>query len=505
METVQALLAGFSTSFLPSNLLAAFIGSVLGIVIGAIPGLGSVTAIALLLPLTFGLDPTTAIIMLAAVYFGCMFGGAYSAILLNIPGDAPAVMTAIDGYPMSREGRGGKALFAANYASFIGGTIGIVILTFLGPVLADFGLQFGPAETGLLILVALTSIGWLLGNNPLKGLASTAAGIMLATIGIGTTFGQPRFTLDSMHLLNGITFIPLVIGMFGFAQLLEMMASRRTQTQGTGQLGLKDSLPNKADLRALLPVSLRSGILGTLTGVIPGAGATTGSFFAYILERRIGRNGGQMGKGASEGVAAAEAGNNGAAVGSFAPLLSLGIPGSGTSAILLGGLMMWGLQPGPLLFQTQPDFVWSLISSMYIGNVMSVLTAFAIIPFLMRILWVPTAILVPMVGAVCIVAAYSVSGSMFDVWLMIGIGVVAYLMNRAGYPTAPLLLAFVLTPRLETSIRQSFDISNGNPAIFVSSTIAVTLLLVLALVVLALLWPLIRKCGARGKSADARE
>ncbi|RUT28861.1 tricarboxylate transporter [Arsenicitalea aurantiaca] len=493
LETLQALISGFGTALLPNNLLAALIGSVLGIVIGAIPGLGSVTAIALLLPLTFGLDPTTAIIMLAAVYFGCMFGGAYSAILLNIPGDAPAVMTAMDGYPMSRDGRGGKALFAANYASFIGGTIGIVILTFTGPLLADFGLRFGPAETGLLILVALTSIGWLLGTNVLKGLAATAVGIMLATIGIGTTFGQPRFTLDSIYLLNGINFIPLVIGMFGFAQLLEMMAARTTQPVARPQLGLRDSLPGAGDLRALLPVSVRSGFLGTLTGVVPGAGATTGSFFAYILERRVGRNREQMGKGAAEGVAAAESGNNSAAVGSFAPLLSLGIPGSGTSAILLGGLMMWGLQPGPLLFQNQPDFVWGLISSMYIGNVMAVIAAFLIIPFLMRILWVPTGILVPIVGVVCIVAAYSVSGSMFEVWMMIGVGVVAYLMGRAGYPAAPLLLAFVLTPRLETSIRQAFDISNGSLGIFVSSPIAIALLGVLVLILLALVWPLLSK------------
>ncbi|WP_417833966.1 tripartite tricarboxylate transporter permease [Thalassospira xiamenensis] len=489
METLYALMAGFSTSLMPNNLLAAFIGAVLGIIIGAIPGLGSVTAIALLLPITFGLDPTTAIIMLAAVYFGCMFGGAYSAILLNIPGDAPAVITAIDGYPMSKDGRGGKALFASNYASFIGSTIGIVILTFTGPILADFGLMFGPAESGLLILVALTSIGWLLGDDPLKGLASTAIGIMLATVGIGTTFGQPRFTLDSMYLLNGISFIPLVIGMFGFSQLLEMAAAHIKQKENPVQLGLKSSLPSRQELKSLLPVSIRSGIIGTITGVVPGAGATTGSFFAYLLEKRVGRNGPGMGKGAVQGVTASEAGNNSAAVGSFAPLLSLGIPGSGTSAILLGGLMMWGLQPGPLLFKSQPDFVWGLISSMYIANVMAVIAAFAIIPFLMRILWVPVAFLIPMIGVVCIVASYSVSGSMFDVWLMMGFGLAAFLMKCSGYPAAPLLLAFVLTPRLETSIRQSFDISNGDPSIFVSSTICIVLLCLFAMITLSLIMP----------------
>ncbi|WP_192842987.1 tripartite tricarboxylate transporter permease [Aureimonas frigidaquae] len=495
MDTLQSLMAGFAISLMPANLLAALIGSVLGIVIGAIPGLGSVTAIALLLPLTFGVEPTTAIIMLAAVYFGCMFGGAYSAILINIPGDAPAVITAVDGYPMARRGEAGRALFGANYASFIGATIAIIILTFTGPLLAGFGLRFGPAETALLILVALTSIGWLLGSSPWKGLVSTGLGILLSTIGIGVTFGQPRFTFDSINLLNGISFIPLVIGMFGFAQLMEMVGTKLSGEAPKSRVGIRESFPSRADAAALFPPSLRSGLVGTLTGVLPGAGATVGSFFAYILEKRIGRNRAQMGKGCVEGVVASEAGNNAAAVGSFAPLLSLGIPGSGTSAILLGGLMMWGLQPGPLLFQTQPDFVWGLISSMYIGNIMAVIAAFAIIPFLMRILSIPTGILIPLIAMVCVVAAYSVNGNMFDVWFMLGVGVAAYLLKLADYPVAPLLLAFVLAPRLETSMRQAFDISNGGLHIFVSSPIAVALLIAFVAVIAILAVQLARGGG----------
>ncbi|WP_442504234.1 tripartite tricarboxylate transporter permease [Marinivivus vitaminiproducens] len=482
MDTLQALMSGFATSLAPTNLVAALIGAVLGIVIGAIPGLGSVAAIALLLPLTFNLDPTTAIIMLAAVYYGCMFGGAYSAILLNIPGDAPAVITAIDGHAMAKKGQAGKALFASNYSSFIGGTIGIIILTFLGPRLADLGLLFGPPETAALILFALCSIGWLLGENAVRGLAATCVGILLATIGIGVTFGEPRFTFGTIYLLNGVSFIPLVIGMFGFCQLLEMMAMRMSGAADPVQLGAVKSLPSRGDFKDITRPAVQSGILGTFVGVLPGAGATTASFFSYILERRIGRNRAEMGKGAIEGVAASESGNNSAAVGSFAPLLSLGIPGSGTSAIMLGGLMMWGLQPGPLLFQTQPDFVWGLISSMYVGNVLALFAAILIIPFLMRILLVPTAILIPLIAVVCVVAAYSVNGSMFDVWLMIGVGVAAYLMKVAGYPAAPLILAFVLTPRLETSIRQSFDISNGDPSIFIASPISIVLLIAIALI-----------------------
>jgi putative tricarboxylic transport membrane protein len=267
--------------------------------------------------------------------------------------------------------------------------------------------------------------------------------------------------------------------MFGFSQLLEMMTFRMSGGGGVSAVSIRDSIPAFSEIRRLVPIGVRSGAVGTFIGILPGAGATTGAFLAYILEKKVGRNGAAMGSGAVEGVAASEAGNNGAAAGSFAPLLSLGIPGSGTSAVLLGGLMMWGLQPGPLLFQTRPDFVWGLISSMYIGNLMAVLAAMAIIPFLMQLLRVPTALMIPVITVVCVVGAYSVSSSMFDVWLMIGAGVAAYLMKIAGYPVAPMILAFVLTPRLESSIRQSFDISNGDPSIFVSSPISVTLLAVM--------------------------
>ena len=498
MNAFQSLMGGFAVSLEPEHLLVALVGSILGLVVGVIPGLGSATAIALLLPLTFGLDPTAAIIMLAAVYFGSMFGGAYSAILLNIPGDAPAVVTAIDGHPMALKGLGGKALVSAILGSFIGGTVGIVILTFTGSWLAGIGLLFGPPETALLILLALSSIGWLLGENPAKGLAATALGILIATIGIGTAFGQPRFTGGSMHLLSGVSFIPLVVGMFGFAQLLAISVRGAMDEKAPSQLGFRSSLLGLAELRRMIPTSLRSGVIGTLSGVLPGAGATAGSFFAYILEKRVGRNGDQMGKGAVEGVVAAEAGNNSAAAGSYAPLLSLGIPGSTTSAVLLGGLMMWGLQPGPLLFETQPDFVWGLISSMYIGNVMAVLAALAIIPFLVRLLLIPPGILTPLIGAVCVVAAYSVNSSMFDVWLMIGVGVLAFLMKIADYPVAPLLLAFVLAPRLETSIRQSFDMSYGDPAIFVASPLSIGLLGCFGLIVSLVIFQLVSARRATG-------
>ncbi|MGE6606757.1 tripartite tricarboxylate transporter permease [Halomonas sp. NPDC076908] len=490
MDILQSLMSGFATSLTFSNILAALVGAGLGIVIGAIPGLGSVTGVALLLPLTFQMDPITGIIMLGAVYYGCMYGGSYSAIMLNIPGDAPAVVTALDGYPLSKKGQAGKALFTANIASFIGGTIGIVMLTFMGAVLAKIGLLFGPAEVAALVILALCSIGWLLGDSPKKGLISTFIGIMLAMVGIGLAFGQPRYTFDSMYLLNGVSFIPLVIGMFGFSQVLEMMVNRVDAAGLMTKLSLRESLLNRSELRSIIPTSLRSGVLGNLVGILPGAGATTGSFLAYVLEKKVGRHGAEMGTGRIEGVAASEAGNNAAAAGSFAPLLSLGIPGSGTAAVLLGGLMMWGVQPGPMLFQNSPDFVWGLISSMYLGNVMAVLAALTIIPFLVKLLRVPPAFMIPVIAVVCVVGSYSVNNSMFDVWFMLGAGVVAFFMNVAKYPVAPLLLAFVLTPRLETSLRQALDISRGDPSIFFGSPIATSLL---SITLLFFLYPLLAK------------
>jgi putative tricarboxylic transport membrane protein len=485
MENLQLLLSGFGTALTVQNLLAAIFGGLIGIVVGAMPGLGSLTGVALLLPLTFKMDPTTGIIMLAAIYYANMFGGSFSAILINIPGDSPAVMTALDGYPLTQQGRAGKALFTASFSSFIGGTIGIILLTALGPVLARIGLAFGPAEQASLILFALTSIGWLLGDDPLKGLLTTTFGLMLATIGVDQQLGQIRFTFGSVNLLSGVSFIPMVIGMFGFSQVMEMMLCKNDYDElACTKLTIKESLLKGFEIKSIIPTVFRSGFLGNFVGLLPGAGATTGSFFAYILEKKVGRERKNLGKGVISGVAAAEAANNAAAAGAFAPLLALGIPGSGTAAVLLGGLMMWGLRPGPLLFKEASDFVWGLIASMYIGNVIVFIVSLAIIPFLVKLLRIPTAILTPLIAVICIVGSYSVNNSMFDVWFMLIAGIIAYLFKTFDYPIAPLLLAFVLTPRLEQTFRQAFELSNGNPAIFFKSPIALTfIVLIVAFVV----------------------
>jgi putative tricarboxylic transport membrane protein len=503
MENFDLLMQGFQTAFTVPNLLSALIGAIIGLIVGAMPGIGSLSGVAMLLPLTFKLPPTTAIIGLAALYYSNMYGGSFSAILLNIPGDSPAVCTAMDGYPLARNGKAGTALSTSTVSSFIGGTIGIIILTISGPILADAGLAFGPPELALLILLALTSIGWILGENPKAGLVATALGIIIATVGIDKAIGQPRFSFGNPNLLSGVAFIPLVIGMFGFSQVIDMVVNKNNyKSDGVRKVTFRESVLKKDEIKRIMPATVRTGILGTFIGVLPGAGATTASFLSYIMEKRINKNKEQIGKGAIEGVAAAESANNAAAAGAFAPLLTLGIPGSGTTAVLLGGLMMWGLRPGPLLFRENPDFVWGLIGSMYIGNIICLLISFACIPLMMKVVKVPSSVMVPIISVVCIVGTYSVNNSMFDVVLMIFMGILSYIMSLASIPAAPLLLAFVLTPMLETYTRQAFDMSNGSLAIFVGSKICITLLVCIVGFCCA---PVIKKFISKNKNVSVEK
>lgn len=495
MDTLELLMGGFATALSIKNFLAAGAGAFLGILVGAMPGIGSLAGVALLLPLTFNFNPTTGMIMLAAVYYANMYGGAYSAILINIPGDTPAVMTALDGHPLAKQGKPGQALFTANVASFIGGTIGIMILTAIGPGLARFGLKFGPVEMAALLMVAMTSLGWLLGSNPVKGIVATLLGIVLATIGFDIVVGTPRYDFGSIYLLGGIPFIPLVIGIFGFSQVIEMMEMRNKPPQfDTEKLTLKDSILSKAELKRIIPPSIRSSFLGTIVGVLPGAGATTGSFLAYMQEKRLGKKGHLLGTGRVEGVAAAEAGNNSAAAGAFAPLLSLGIPGSGTGAVLLGGLLMYGLNPGPFLFQNQPEFTWGLIASLYVANIITLIVALMIIPWLIKILKVPVSIMIPVITTICVMGSYSANNSLYGIVMMLLAGVLGFFLKKYGYPIAPLLLAYVLAPTLEKNFRQALQISDGSLWIFFQKPIAAVLVVFLLLTVVS---PVIR--GVIGK------
>ena len=486
MENFVHLFQGFGTALSLANILAAIVGALLGLVIGAMPGIGSLAGCALLLPLTFRLDPTTAIIMLAAIYYANMYGGAFSSILLNIPGDSAAILTALDGFPMTQNGKAGKALFAANISSFVGGTIGIIMLTVLAPALAVLGLKFGPAEMVALLVFALTSIGSMLDQDSKCGLVATGFGILLAMVGMDPTSGTVRYTFGNINLLSGLDFVPLVIGMFGFSQVIEMLLEDQDMVyKGKDKLTIRGSFLNKQELKAIMPISAQGGVMGTLMGLIPGSGATIASFVCYMIAKKTSKRGKEFGTGIVEGVAAAEAANNSASVGAFAPLLSLGIPGSGTTAVLLGGLMMWGLQPGPQLFAKEPEFVWGLIASMYIGNLICFIIAIAVIPFLVSILKVPSSIMIPIIMVLCVVGAYSANNNMFDVYVMLVSGALSYILSVNNIPIAPLLLSFVLTPRLESSFTQALQISHGSFAIFVQKPISLTLLIGMLIFIIA--------------------
>ena len=490
MENLALLFHGFSIVFTLQNIGATVLGAVLGLIVGAMPGIGSLAGCALLLPLTYKFNPTTAIIMLGALYYANMYGGAFSAILLNIPGDSPAVMTTLDGYPMAtKKKRPGQALLVSNFASFIGGVIGMIILTFTGPALADIGLKFGPAEMTSLLLVAMTSIGWLVGENPTKGVALTALGILIASMGMDTLSGSPRFDFGNIYLLGGIPFTPFVIGTVGFAQVFSLMEERQKKVEAvTDKLTLRGSMLSGNEFKRLLLPSIRAGLLGTFVGVLPGAGATTGAFLGYAAQKAF-KSEEPLGTGAIEGIAACEAANNAAAAGAFAPLLALGIPGSGTGAVLLGGLMMWGLNPGPLLFTNSPDFAWGLIASLFLANILTLMISWGVIPFLIKILSVPTKVLIPCITAICFVGAYSTSNSLYGVVVMFLSGVFGYVVGKSGYSTAPMLLAFVLAPMLESNLRKAFIISQGSLDIFFIKPISCVLILILFAIVL---FPLIK-------------
>ena len=506
MENFASLLAGFQVALAPENIGVCLLGAILGLVVGAMPGIGSLAGCALLLPLTYKFNPTTAIIMLGALYYANMYGGSFSAILLNIPGDSPAITTALDGYPMARKGRPGQALMTANLSSFIGGTIGILILTVTASGLATIGLMFGYAEMTIILLIAMTSISWLIGENPIKGIVITMLGILVASIGMDTLSGAPRYEFGNMYLLGGIPFTPFIIGCVGFAQVIKLINEReadekkRSSDDSRQKLSIKKSMPTGHDLRRMLPPTLRSGVMGTFVGVLPGSGATTGSMVGYAIQKKF-KSEEPMGSGAIEGIAASEAANNAAAAGAFAPLLALGIPGSGTGAVLLGGLMMWGLNPGPLLFDTNPDFCWGLISSMYVANVFTLLVAILVIPFLIKILSVPVKYMIPIITCVCIVGAYSTSNSMYGVIVMFVSGIVGYLLDKNGFPTAPMLLAFVLAPMLEENMRKAFIASRGSLGIFADSPLKLVLLAVFLVLILTPTVKAVRKKMGGKKTA----
>lgn len=487
MESLEPILQGFIVAAQPKNLLFVFIGALMGTIIGMLPGIGPAAGIALLLPVTYGMDPIPALIMLAGIYYGSMYGNTASAILINTPGTASAAMTTVDGYPMAKSGRGGAALAIAAIASFSSGTVGIVLLTLLAVPFAAFALRFGPAEYFLLMAFSLTAVSALTGKSPAKGTISAIFGLMIATVGIDLQSGLPRYTMDVAEFQDGLGFIVIIVGLFAVGECL-----RNVEKWFEGKL---DPIAIKGKLwftgeewrRSIGPIG-RGGIIGFLVGVLPGAGGTIATILAYSTEQKLSRHPEKFGTGAVEGVAAPEAANNGSTCGAFVPLLTLGVPGSGVTAVLLGAFIMYGIQPGPMLFQNRPDLVWGLINSMYIGNIMLLVLNLPMIPVFARILYAPPGVLLAIILGIASFGIYSVNGSQLDLYLLVFFGAAGYLFRRLEIPVPPLILALVLGKMMEQSFRQAMTISGAKLKIFVSSPICIALLL---MTIVAILMPLV--------------
>ena len=487
METLGLLLNGFGVALQPLNLLAASVGVMVGQIIGVLPGIGPASTIAILLPVTFSLTPTAAMIMFVGVYYGAMYGGTITSVLLSIPGESASVMTTLDGYQMALQGRAGPALGMAAFGSFIAGTLGVVALMFMAPSLAKVALAFGPPEYATLLVLSFSLVVYLTGRDRAKGAVSTLLGLWLAVVGVDLISGQPRFTFGNLKLLSGVPFVPVAIGLFGLAEVLASVWEGRTSQLVRGDLSLRGVLPTAADWLASRWAILRGGLIGFFVGILPGAGATAASMISYAAEKRFSRQPERFGRGAIEGVAAPESANNAAAVGAMVPLLTIGVPGSATTAIMLGGLLVFGLRPGPLLFQQQPQFVWGVIASMYVSNLLLVLLNVAAIPAFVALLRVPRAVLLPSIVALAVVGVYSLENSVFEVWMALVFAAVGYVMHRLDYPVAPLVLALVLGKTLEEAVRQSLLLSHGSLAIFVTRPLAAAFLVVTASLVASLL------------------
>ncbi len=486
MEQLAALGQGFAIALTPGNVGLMFIGIILGVLIGVLPGLGGANGVAILLPLTFTMNPTSAIILLSCIYWGALFGGAITSILFNIPGEPWSVATTFDGYPMAQQGRAAEALTAAFSASFFGALVAVLVITFLAPVLAKFALKFGPAEFFAVQLLTFASFVGLSKEPAAKVLASMMLGFSLATVGMDTVTGQLRMTFGQPELLKGFSFLVAVIGLFGIGEILQTMEEGLAFKGKSARITLGVVLKTWGELLRYWRTFIRSAIVGCWMGITPG-GATPASFMSYGLARRASKNAQNFGKGELEGVIAPETANNAAGTAALLPMLTLGIPGSPTAAVLLGGLLIWGLQPGPMLFVEQKDFVWGLIASMYLGNIVGLIVVLTTVPWWAAILRIPFTIIGPVIIVICAIGAYTVNNAMFDVWTMLVFGLLGYLFKKLKYPLAPLVLALVLGDMAEASFRQAMLLSQGSVSIFWSNGLVGT---IAGLALLMLLWPL---------------
>jgi len=493
VEEINALMQGFGVALSPFNLMLMFVGVILGIIIGVLPGLGGANGVAILLPLTFSMaqqpgGTTSAIILLSCIYWGALFGGAITSILFNIPGEPWSVATTFDGHPLAQQGRAGSALTAAFTSSFVGALIAVIMITFLSPVVAGFALKFGPPEFFAVYLLTFCAFVGMSGGNAAKTVASMMIGFALAAVGLDSVTGTLRLTFGFTSLLKGFDFLIAVIGLFGIGEILETLEEGLAFKGASAKINMKVVLETWKELPRYWATSVRSAAVGCFMGIVPG-GATPASFMSYGLARRLSKDGKDFGNGVVEGVVAPETAAHAAGTSALLPMITLGVPGSPTAAVLLGGLLIWGLQPGPLLFVEKPDFVWGLIASMYLGNIAGLIVVLTCVPLFAAILRIPFSIIAPVIIVICAIGAYTVHNSMFDVYLMVIFGVIGYAFKKLGYPLAPMVLALVLGDRAEENFRNAIKGSQGDLAVFFSNGLVGGLT---GLALFLLFWPLIK-------------
>nr|WP_245354880.1 tripartite tricarboxylate transporter permease [Brachybacterium sacelli] len=498
---MQPVLDGFGVVADPTNLLYCLLGVVIGMLVGVLPGLGPAATIAILLPLTYGVEPVTAIILLAGIFYGAQYGGTITSVLLRLPGEASTVVTTFDGYALATQGRAGTALGVAAIASFVGGTVSIIGLSLLAPLVAGFALDFGPPEYTALALVGILLVATISSGSKLKAMIAASVGLLLATVGRDTFTGAERFTFDNLALADGISFVTVAMGLFGVGEILATMEERHRLAQAP--IAVENVWPTRSDLKASVAPVGRGSVLGFFLGILPGGGATISSMAAYAMEKKRDKHPERFGRGAVEGVAAPESANNAAATSSFIPLLTLGIPANATMAVIFGALLIQGVTPGPQLINDDPELFWGVVNSMYIGNLILLILAIPLVGLFVRILRVRGAILAPITALITLLGAYTVRNSMFDVLLVVLFGALGYLMKKFDFEPGPLVLAFVLGALLESNLRRSLLVLGGDLSGFVTRPISGALLAVFVLVAVL---PIIRSASRRrtpSTSSDA--
>ncbi len=480
---MEGFLHGFSVALTPINLLFGLLGAFLGTLVGVLPGIGPIGAMALLMGVTYTLPPSTALIMFAGIYYGSMYGGSTTSILLNIPGEPSSVVTCLDGNKMAKKGRGGAALFIAAIGSFIAGTIALIILTFLAPLMAEAALKFGPPEYFAIAVFGLIVLSQLSGQGLLKSFIMIFIGLLLSTMGLDVITGQVRMEFGSLGLQQGIDFVPIAMGLFGIAEVLLVAEEKITADKEIIGVKLRELVPSRVEAKRSVGPVFRASFLGFMTGLIPGPAAVISTFLSYTLERKISKHQKEFGAGAPEGVAGPEAANNASAVGAFVPLLSLGIPFAPPTALLLSAMMIHGVTPGPLLIQQHPDVFWGVIASMYIGNFMLVALNLPLVGLFVNVLRTPKNLLMSCILVLCIVGAFAVNNSVVDLWVMLIAGIAGYIFKKLNFSVAPLILALVIGPMMEDSLRQSLMLSQGSLAVFIDHPLSRNLFILAALII----------------------